>query len=46
MVIRSWISHPRTKEQMTDKTISRKLSALTNYFYLASVQKRSFLLNP
>ncbi len=30
--LRSWLSVLRTQEHMTEKTISRKLTALTNYF--------------
>ena len=37
--IRSWISQLRTKEHMTEKTISRKLTALTNYFTWLSREK-------
>jgi site-specific recombinase XerD len=37
--IRQWVSELRTKEHMTAKTISRKLSALTNYFTWLLVEK-------
>lgn len=30
--IRQWVSELRTKEHMTDKSISRKLTAITNFF--------------
>ncbi len=37
--IRSWVSQLRSKEKMTDKTISRKLSAVTNYFTWLACEK-------
>src|SRR5436305_7915978 len=30
--IRQWVGQLRTKEHMAEKTVSRKLSAITNYF--------------
>ena len=37
--IREWVSELRAKERMTDKTISRKLSALSNFFTWLEVEK-------
>jgi len=37
--IRGWVSELRTKEKMTDKTISRKLTAINNYFTWLVVEK-------
>lgn len=43
--IREWISVLRTKEQLTTKTVSRKLTALTNYFTWL-VQEKVIATNP